>query len=56
MEGWDSPCWLVVEYFSHQDYSRPVGQVSPGAVTHLVSSSGMGRAHRPIGIPELGFT
>lgn len=42
-----------IRVFQSSGYSRPVGQVSPGAVTHLVSSSGMGRAHRPKQILKL---
>lgn len=32
------PCWLLLESFNHRDCSRPVDQVCPGMVTHLVDS------------------
>lgn len=43
------------EYFSRRECSRPAGQVSAGAVTHLVGLRGTGRAVQACRNPEAAY-
>lgn len=49
--GWDrAPGWRSSSH--HQDCSRPVSRVCPGAVTHLETPGGTGRGVQAYGSPE----